>query len=495
MEPPGLLSHHSAPVLFESDARADATTVLVPYGTRLFFAPTGDGGVVPRDRYAEHRKAGQPSLFMLRAGDRVGDRLRVYTTGAPYDTCASGDTWDGSREFTFYIEPDALQRVTSRPITHDYRDGSRVKLAAGVPVSTDDAGKRVAFANELAIRVPLPASAVSTTYQPSASFTDDSGYDFVPKGEHIRFGRGQRAPAERFHGSLGGAGVSERKKGQSRVTVRASCVEIRGRASRVETFIPPSGPPQAIPQQARNFDPDCIAAALEYAEPIGDAVALDVDCSLPDVALDMRPPEPSLADVVKDALTPPEPTPARRVIEAGAPLYWESGELAGVVRHADYLEPATDAVGERLCFVDDLGFELRATVCVDAFEVRDAGRWWGGKGFVAPKAPPRAQVFRGPTTIIGVPDLRGVRRAFASATADLERCFQQTLDEGSREGGDVTVFVSAGEASPVVNIVADDFDEPATVACMREALTHVAVGLEPGARVEQVLQLSLARPD
>lgn len=244
VEPPAPKPMPLTPLQLHQPAPDETARLLVPMGTPLYLGATGDEAIVPREEYERSPHGGPPPVVALRVGERVGDRLQVFTDDSEWGSCTVGAHWLRDIDLALFIDPDAVQPVTTRSVSARWPNGSWVVMTAGVPVRPPGKGRESTIeADGVQIRLELDKDAVGHTFVRAPSFDDVSEYDYLAPDTAIHFGRNQSVLSNRFKGVNGGAGVSDRRSAGRRqlVTVRGECIELRGHVDEVQTVVPTPG--------------------------------------------------------------------------------------------------------------------------------------------------------------------------------------------------------------------------------------------------------------
>jgi hypothetical protein len=121
--------------------------------------------------------------------------LDLMGTSAAGHHCA--DRPSAIEDFRLRVHVDAsdLLPVTTRRVEQEFSDGTKVTLSAGVPLRADGE-QYLASARNLALRLPVPADAVSDRYQPGTAFSNEDALGRVWRPEGLRYDGVRALPHE-----------------------------------------------------------------------------------------------------------------------------------------------------------------------------------------------------------------------------------------------------------------------------------------------------------
>lgn len=231
---------------------------VVRSGAKLFFAPTGDLGL-------ELPKLVAATGIAVRVVGEEGGRFAVETlVGEPAEHhCAA--TAPGLSDFRlrFFVTKDALSRVLTAEHEHAFADGTKIRLAPGIAVPE---GTTELFARGVPVHVPLPAEKIGRSYKPGQAFAAEGQGSLAELPGHPLMYDGRELPEDALYRESGTVrfALTERAD-DALVTVRNACMEatVKLTAERLATpareksgLYRMKGPADAIPEIARNFDPD-----------------------------------------------------------------------------------------------------------------------------------------------------------------------------------------------------------------------------------------------
>lgn len=390
-----------------------------------------------------------------------GDRWRVIVMRPLPDTYSpSGRFGETGMAIRAFVSPDDLIDVTTRAIHTEFRDGTHIAIAAGVPVETTTAaGEMIVGCGDLRIHAPIPADTIGTVYETPVRLargqyaghldTDDDalhyGLQFSIVGDALGRSGALWDITTVADGFLATAGDD--------------CVQIRGHAENIWQLPARDG-----------------ADAQE----------------IPDPSESGRRWQPEPSEIHDDV--PPRPEP-HRVAEVGAPVYDTERHPVGTVLTRLRL-PYRDAphlhVEGQHCFVAENGFVAGETLCLDVHDVTEVDDFaWDAR--TPTKRSPQARLVLAQTEATRGATIRDTRRAFAAALPTLQACYQGVLPSGGKAGGEVVVSASFdSQGRSVSPAIEDTVGSRETIRCMQmriEALTLPGEG-----RVRQALVLDYAIP-
>jgi hypothetical protein len=194
-------------------------------GSRLFFSSTGDAGFeLPSVGVGPRAGAG---MTVNVVGEQDG-RLVVETlvTEPAEHHCAT--TIDGLTDFRLrlYLAADELQTVLTEELEHELGDGTKIRLARGVPVP---AGRAALAVRGTTVQVPVPVERLGRFYEPGQPFASEGGQGklYAFGGHALTYGGQTLDESDLYHdgGHLVSFG-STPKGSDALITVRNPCLEV-----------------------------------------------------------------------------------------------------------------------------------------------------------------------------------------------------------------------------------------------------------------------------
>jgi hypothetical protein len=195
-------------------------------GSLLFFASTGDVGF-------ELPPVGSDAGMTVNVVGEQDGRLVVETlvTEPAEHHCTSA--LDGLADFRLrlYLAEDDLLPVLTEELEHSFADGTKLRLARGVPVPV---GSAEIVARGTPVRVPVPAERLGRFYQPGQPFSSQGGDGklYALAGQALTYDGHALDEANLYHegGEVLRFGATERSA-DALVTVRNPCLEATGLVS------------------------------------------------------------------------------------------------------------------------------------------------------------------------------------------------------------------------------------------------------------------------
>lgn len=290
-------------------------------GSLLFFSSTGDVGF-------ELPPVGSAAGMTVNVVGEQDGRLVVETlvTEPAEHHCAA--TLDGLADFRLrlYLARTELLPVLTEELEHSFGDGTKLRLARGVPVP---AGSTELDVRGTKIRVPVPAERLGRYYPPGSPFSkhDDVG-EVLPYPGHGLTYDGRTLDEASFYARGGNVlrfGVVERAS-DALVTVRNPCLEVTALVSleRLRSITPIPGTLAGYMDEPRS-------------SPYEDALAAAT-------------------------LAGPGATTKVHAVKSGTPISWADGRPAGQVTADHAFETPPRAEGGRSCFDAPLALGQATTV-------------------------------------------------------------------------------------------------------------------------------------
>jgi hypothetical protein len=360
--------------------------------------------------------------------------------------CAA--TLDGLAHFRLrlYMAAAELVPVLTEELEHAFDDGTKLRLARGVPVPAGGAELDV---RGTPIRVPVPAERTGRSYTPGQPFSSEGGdgklyplprdaKKLYTVGHALTYGDEtlDEAHLYRAAGNVVRFGSTPKDAG-ALVTVRNPCLEVTALASNERLKAPPS------------FD------ALEE-----DIVAR----------------QKALEGDEWDELGLVGAKPAE--VAAGTAITWADGLPAGQVTATHRFTTAPREQGGRSCFDVELimGQAPTVTLCFAPGDVGSGagsgtgadvsigaktGAGFGGRGKAVPT------VSQAKATVTGALDSAIIRRIVRAHINEVRECYDKGLGRDPTLAGDVSIQATIGAEGKV---------SAATVAADGTTLTDAAVG-------------------
>jgi len=189
-------------------------------GSLLFFSSTGDVGF-------ELPPLGSAAGMTVNVVGEQDGRLVVETLVSEPAEHHCAATLDGLSDFRLrlYLRKDDLLPVLTEELDHAFTDGTKLRLARGVPVP---AGSTELVARGTAVRVPVPTERLGRFYQPGPPFASEGrdGTILPLEGQALTVD-GQPLAEEHLYrdgSQVVRYGVTERPS-DALVTVRNPCLE------------------------------------------------------------------------------------------------------------------------------------------------------------------------------------------------------------------------------------------------------------------------------
>jgi TonB family protein len=416
---------------------------VVRAGARLFFAPTGDAGLVLPT------VATAPGIAVHVVGEESG-RLVIETLSnqPPEHHCAA--TLEGLASFRlrFHVSKDDLLPVLTEPIAHPFVDGTKIEVAAGVAVPR---GESEISVRGTPITLTVPSMLTARSYEPGAPFsTEGADGILAPLAGHALTYYGGKPLAEDalFNGGGGATlfGTTERSD-DALVTVRNACLEATVRVStqRLRTQV------TGLMRGAVGDGDDDVWGALTGTE-IAEAYGMGGGGT-------------------------------SQMAKAGATIWWADGQQAGQVVSDHRFATAPRDEGGRKCFDVQLVARNPAVLAlcfasVDLEEVAGSGSGTIGLGNVGllgkggGGSSSVARVRQAIADIEGSLDKDIIRRIVRAHIDEIRHCYNQGLTKDPALTGRVTIeFTIAATGSVSASVVADSTVSDADVGtCAAKAV-------------------------
>jgi TonB family protein len=207
-------------------------------GSLLFFSSKGDVGFeLPPMGVGERPFA--PGMTVNVVGEQDG-RLVVETLVSEPAEHHCAATLDGLADFRLrlYLAAADLLPVLTEDFEHDLGDGTKVRLARGVPVP---AGSTELVVRHAKVRVPVPPERIGRFYEPGQPFAleGEKGKLYDLEGHGLTYG-GQTLDEPELYGGLDGIpyyGSTEREH-DALIVVRNPCLEVTALVSNERLHAP-----------------------------------------------------------------------------------------------------------------------------------------------------------------------------------------------------------------------------------------------------------------
>lgn len=460
----------AAPNSVEAEAPAPEGPVLPPVGARVLIRDArGLATEAKRDAARVFGSAAGDELRVAEVVAHVGEFVELRSVaGEPSDVCTAVVGVNPSFELHFFALPEELERVLGTPKRVELDDGTKLEFAAGVPIvgAGPDAALRVGSAEFV---VPLAADEIATWFQ-AAPVEEPSGRVAWPLGRPLHYG--ERQITGTIDPPFAVAQAKQAIEGGTLLSFASACGRFTLRTDAViedpePGHYPMKGPKDAIPQMARDFDPDMAArqagilAVLEdeksdgrfLASPYGGAFADDIEV------------DEWGACVPSVQWTAPAKTELR---------WQQTGTPAGFVIDETVLPASAGERDDQICFVaTGVGvciatskLQRREQACDDEPGLgligKDSDPGFGGRGQRIPKVQQeKAQIGEGLDQDI-------IRRIVRAHVNEVRSCYNAGLREHPELAGRVTIAFMIGANGKVgVSTVQQDTLEPADEAVGR----------------------------
>lgn len=450
-------------------------------GAPIYLKADRDGDSVPLERSATEPAPTDRPWGMV--GYVLGEQdglLQVDLMGSSTVEHHCADQPEPLQDFRLrvYVEAGDLLPVTTREVSHEFSDGTSVKLAPGVPLRAHGE-EHIASARNLGLELVVPPDAIDDYYEPGQAFENDEPKGKVFSDGTLRYA-GDRSlqESELFKDGVAVAHFAETSLGDGPgVTVRTPCAEVVARAHRALLDGPAPEGSGATPGESAGVLGKLQQEGGHFlASPYGAAYAVGND-----------------DEDVWGGLTGSEVGEAygvgglglvgtgRRVIGTtfeiarGAAVYWEDGTSSGVVlaKH-EFSEKPTDRDG-RKCFATGIYPDgpKDLVLCFDAGDVTDnepegtiglgnvgligkgggggtgsgygrgAGAGFGGRG----KRVPRVRQAK--ATVKGALDRDIIRRIVRAHINEVRSCYNAGLTKDPKLEGRVAIDFTIGTTGKV----------------------------------------------
>ncbi len=461
-------------------------------GSLLFFSSTGDVGfeLPPLGSTA----AGMPVNVV---GEQDGRLVAETLVTEPAEHHCTA-TLDGLADFRLrlYLTKDDLLPVLTAEHEHAFADGTKLRLARGVPVP---AGSAEIVARGTAVRVPVPAERLGRFYPPGLPFTAEGGDGrlYALEGHALTYDGQVLDEGSLFHEGEGIVrfGATERT-GDALVTVRNQCLEATALVSTERLHAPPSAPRMAGILGVAGTE-----SGHFLASPYGGALA--AGGSDEDVWGGLTGTEVGEAYGVGGLglVGTGRPTEKAYEVKAGTAILWADGRPAGQVTADHRFTAAPRNEGGRTCFDAPL-VEGRVTTVTLCFAPGDVGEievpaaagtiglgstgligsgsvggtgsgFGSGGGFGASGGRRRVPMVRqAKATVKGSLDKDIIRRIVRAHINEVRYCYNQGLAKDPSLAGKVSIQFNIGPTGSVpVAVVADSTVADENVAnCIAKAV-------------------------
>jgi TonB family protein len=410
--------------------------VVVAVGTQLMTASTGNVGVhVPQLGTGPEAPRG---VALAVIGERDG-RVELETLGSEAGKHACAGTFSGLGDFRlrFYLPSRAdLLPVSTKEHEHAFADGTKVRLAPGIPVPP---GSTELVVRGTPVTVTIPADRLGPSYVPGQPFSETEGKQgklyLVPKGPDARsalYGSrddvltydGNRLAEDSLYRELGNVvhyGTTPKDAGAIAV-VRNACLEAEVLVSKARVEAPPSY--DALEERQRELTAGVGALGL-----VG----------------------------VREA---------KWVVRPGAKITWSDGSPAGEVIAEHRFPVAPQPEGDRTCFSTPFvdGQEASTKLCFAPGDVEetvatvsgsgstaDAGDGFGtggGTGFGG-RGKGVALVSMAAAETTGGLDKSVIRRVVRAHIGEVRTCYDKGLAKDAKLGGRIAIAFTIDAAGKV----------------------------------------------
>jgi hypothetical protein len=327
-------------------------------GSLLFFSSTGDVGF-------ELPPVGTSAGMTVNVVGEQDGRLVVETlvTEPAEHHCTA--TLDGLADFRLrlYLAEAELLPVLTEELEHAFADGTKIRLARGVPVPPTSTE---IVARGTAVRVPVPAERLGRFYPPGPPFASEGGDGKLHalEGEALTYdGRAlDEANLYREGGEVIRFGATERT-GDALVTVRNPCLEATGLVSLARlgagsAMTPPGGAIAVLKARESGAGEGGMFAMVDSDEDVwGGLTGTEVG---------------EAYGVGGLGLVGTGPTEKAWEVKAGVAITWADGRPAGQVTADHRFKAAPRDQGGRSCFDAPL-VEGQVTTVTLCFAPGDVG--------------------------------------------------------------------------------------------------------------------------
>jgi len=468
-------------------------------GSLLFLSSTGDVGF----ELPPVGKAAGMTVNVVGAQDGRLVAETLVTEPAEHHCTAS---LDGLADFRLrlYLTEDELVPVLTEELEHSFADGTKIRVARGVPVP---AGSAEILVRGTPVRVPVPAERLGRFYQPGQPFASEGsdGKLYALAGHALTYD-GQALDENELYRETGHVlrfGTTERTT-DALVTVRNPCLEVTGLVSAER--LRPTAPPVAaaggilgvMAEESGHF----------LASPYGSAFAgggeEDVWGGLTGTEIGEAYGVGGLGLVGTGSGSVTKKT---YEVKAGTAITWVDGRPAGQVTAVHRFESAPRGEGGRSCFDAPLvvGQTTSLTLCFapeDVVEIETVTAGLGGLGLGSSSGGGSGlgssgfstgggfgtggrrvpQVRQAKATIKGTMDKDIVRRIVRAHINEVRYCYNQGLARDPDLKGRVTIQFNIGPTGSVpVAVVADSTVKDTSVGnCIAKAVKRWTFPKPPG---------------
>jgi hypothetical protein len=452
-------------------------------GSLLFFSSTGDVG------FELPPLASAAGMTVNVVGAQDG-RLVVETLVSEPAEHHCAATLDGLSDFRLrlYLAEADLLPVLTQEHDHAFSDGTKARLARGVPVPP---GSSELDVRGTSVRVPVPAERLGRSYEPGQPFSREGSDGMLHRleGHGLTYDGRVLDEGGLYHeaGNLARYGATERT-GDALVTVRSACLEVTALVSTARLHAPPSsGVLGVMAAESGHF----------LASPYGAAFAVGSDDE--DVWGGLTGTEIGEAYGVGGlglVGTGSAPTEKRYEVKAGAAISWSDGRPAGQVTADHRFTAAPRDEGGRSCFDAPIlaGRLTTVTLCFAPGDVGEVevpapgtgiglgsgpghgsastgsglggGSGFGGRG----KSVPRVRQSK--AEVKGSLDKDIIRRIVRAHINEVRYCYNQGLVRDPTLAGKVSIqFTIGASGSVAVATVADStLSDEKVASCIAKAV-------------------------
>jgi hypothetical protein len=359
-----------------------------------------------------------------------GKLVKLRTIVAkPEDLCGTSSGVDPDFEIHFFVQLDELRPVLREPKLVEFDDGTKLAFAAGVPVDLSEPEPSLQLGSAYFI-VPLTKQEIgwwfpAASAQPPAALSSWRG---LSKPLHY----GERS-VEPYDLPFGDFLDSRTIDGNTLLTFADACGEF---TLRVEGDVPKSkrglyemkGPRDAVPEMARNIDPEAARRAALLGIPASEAESWGLVCG------------------------PTFEAPA------GVALTWQdSGSIAGVTRAKVQLPRSAQESAGKLCFTTGSMAVCIASDLLTRTESRECPSFGEGQTLESLFGDGRAPGEQGYGVDIQGADVRQlqpevsagldsdiVRRIVRAHIKELRTCYGKSMTKQPKLAGRITIAFEIG---------------------------------------------------
>ncbi|MEM9453847.1 MAG: AgmX/PglI C-terminal domain-containing protein [Myxococcota bacterium] len=430
----------------------------------------------------------EPAGVTVRVVGEKNGRLEVETLveRPPEHHCAG--TLPGLALFRLrlYVSRDHLLPVTIEESSYDFADGTKLRLGRGVPVPSNAKGSLVAAGTP--IEVTVPGISLGLFYEPTEPFSEQTRKGARPrtkkKGYWLSYDDGHILAEGALYaadGATGRTGTSPKlfgtvdKGGASLFTVRNACLEVTALAVRQVGS-------SAIPQMARNFDPEMTKMHAHILSAAGREGGNLLSSS--SGVSNTNPPGGAGLGTLE--------TRGTYSVKAGTPILWANGTPAGQVTAAHTFEATHRAQEDRRCLDISLTDALMPTVTLcfadgDAIETTRPSSTGAGRGktISSGSTSPSSrrgtrndrrsrrvpQVRQAKATVRGALDRDIIRRIVRSHINEVRYCYRQGLAKDPTLAGRVTIELTIDPSGkvPTANVKSTSLSDDEVAECIAKA--------------------------